>query len=149
MQHKAVCVSAEYCYIKLMWTKRKDAGSSALWSLLTPCWFGSTVPTQTFTSSLSLFLPFLSSLFTHLLEEGQNEINISCSREKALCLLISLFCHLHSSFKISIIHSAARPVSDWLLSTVLGRARGGIMHACCRAFLSFHLLAPYLIAHGL
>jgi len=50
------------------------------------------------------FFPSLFHLFTHLLEEGHNEINISFSREKAVCLLLSFFLSYATIFHIFIIH---------------------------------------------
>lgn len=72
--------SAIYCWTKQMWTKRRISALSPLTSLRFH-----TLPVCSF---LSLLL-CLAHLFTRLLEEGHNEINVYFSREKTVCFYLS------------------------------------------------------------
>lgn len=104
---------------------------SALQSPLTSLWFHSALHAIFFSSSRSFL-----HLFTHLLEEGHNEINISFSREKAVCLLLSVSYHLHHSFIFSIIHSmkvALREMPSF--ARVLS------------VYMSFHIYVVMLFSH--
>lgn len=92
---------ASFCYVLL------DKEVEFLLSGLCWLWFQSACTHFSFHSSLfSLrlsFLPSLFHLFTHLLEEGHNEINIFFSREKAVHLLFFCLLSSPSAFHIFLI----------------------------------------------
>lgn len=108
------------------------------------------------------FFPSLFHLFTHLLEEGHNEISISVSREKAVCLLLSVSYHLHPSFIFLIIHSMkvilrdmpvclflSVPVFACLLPLYMPFCMGVVILLTQIAFTLWCYICVYVGRHGL